>query len=66
MTMGDIPDGASTAPIPAENIVGMGVAGPPAEQPEEEVEETTQEGTVQRESVEYSEEGVGRNVDVEA
>jgi len=66
--MGDIPDASVQAPIPAENISGIGVAGPPVEPPEEEVPEAAPEETsaVQRETVEYSEEHLGRNVDIEA
>ena len=66
--MGDIPDASSPSPIPPENISGIGVAGPPTEPPEEEVREAAPDETaaVQREGAEYSEEHVGRNVDIEA
>lgn len=66
--MGDIPDASVASPIPVENISGIGVAGPPSEPPEEEVTEAVPDETaaVQRESAEYSEEHVGRNVDIEA
>jgi len=62
--MGDIPDASLQSQMPVENISGIGVAGPSAE-PAEDValDETT---AVQRENAEYSEEYVGRNVDVEA
>jgi hypothetical protein len=54
--------------MPVENISGIGVAGPPSEPPEEEVAEgaTEEPAAVQRENAEYSEEHVGRNVDIEA
>ncbi len=82
--MGDILDASVQAPIPAENISGIGVAGPPAEPPEEEVTEAAPEevteaapeevaeaapeeaSSIQRETAEYSEEYLGRNVDIEA
>ena len=74
--MGDILDASVQAPIPAENISGIGVAGPPAEPPEEEVAEAAPEevaeaapeeaSAIQRETAEYSEEYLGRNVDIEA
>ena len=56
--MGDIPDASAQGPIPAENISGIGVAGPPAEPPEEEVTESAPEETsaIKRETTEYSEE----------
>jgi hypothetical protein len=52
------------APVPAEQVRGLSVAGPPAE-PSEDVNADSGEA-VRRESVEYSDESVGRNVDVEA
>ncbi len=66
--MGDIPDASLQSQMPVENISGIGVAGPSAEPPEEEAAEVAADETaaVQRESAEYSEEHVGRNVDVEA
>ena len=66
--MGDILDASVQAPIPAENISGIGVAGPPAEPPEEEVAEAAPEeaSAIERETAEYSEEYLGRNVDIEA
>jgi hypothetical protein len=66
--MGDIPDASVQAPIPAENIHGIGVAGPPSELPEEEVTETAEEEVtpVRRENAEYSEEHLGQNIDVKA
>ena len=54
------------APVPAEQVRGIGVAGPPTVQPEEEVQDVTQQEAVQRESAEYSDEAVGRNIDIEA
>jgi hypothetical protein len=66
--MGDIPDASVQAPIPAENISGIGVAGPPAEPPEEELTEVVPEETsgIEGETTEYSEEHLGRNVDIKA
>ncbi len=66
--MGDIPDASVQAPIPAENIYGIGVAGPPPELPEEEVTEAAEEeaAPVPRENAEYSEETLGQNIDVKA
>jgi hypothetical protein len=66
--MGDVPYGLVQAPIPAENIYGIGVAGPPPDLPEEEETEAAEEETtpVQRENAEYSEETIGQNIDVEA
>ena len=66
--MGDIPDASLQSQMPVENISGIGVAGPPADPPDEEAAEiaTDETAAVQRESEEYSEEHVGRNVDVEA
>jgi hypothetical protein len=52
------------APVPAEQVLGMGVVGPPVDQTEEQA--PSSEASVQRESTEYSDEAVGRNVDVEA
>jgi hypothetical protein len=67
MTMGDIAETSAGAPVPVENVRGMGVAGPPVEQLENEVEEdAAQADAVQRESTDLSEEAVGRNIDVEA
>jgi hypothetical protein len=65
--MGDISDASVQAQIPAENISGIGVAGPPSEPPEEEVSEAAPEdaSTIQRETAGYSEEHLGRNVDIE-
>jgi len=54
------------APVPDEQFIGLGVAGPPAVQPEEEVQEVSPDGAVQKESAEYSDEAVGRNIDIEA
>jgi hypothetical protein len=66
--MGDIPDASLQSQMPVENISGIGVAGPSAEPSEEETAEVAVEETaaVQRESAEYSEEHLGRNIDVEA
>ena len=66
--MGDIPDASLQSQMPVENISGIGVAGPSAEPPEEETAEAALEETaaVQRESTEYSEEYLGRNIDIEA
>ena len=65
--MGDIAETASGAPIQVENVRGMGVAGPPVEQPENEVEEDVEQAeAVQRESADFSEESVGQNIDIEA
>jgi len=66
--MGDIPDASLQSQMPVENISGIGVAGPSAEPPGEEATEVaaSEEAAVQKESAEYSEEHVGRNVDVEA
>ena len=66
--MGDIPDASLQSQMPVENISGIGVAGPSAEPPEEDVAEVSaaESEVVQRENAEYSEEHVGRNVDVEA
>ncbi len=70
--MGNIPDSSYTWPVPLENVTGIGVAGPPAnevEKPEqkEQVENTSQtEKVVQTENSEFSEEEVGNNIDVEA
>jgi hypothetical protein len=65
--MGDIPDASVHVPIPAEDIIGLGVAGPSAEPPEEEVTEIVTEETtvIQQETTGYSEEHLGRNVDIE-
>ena len=67
--MGDIPDASVQSQMPVENISGIGVAGPSAEPPEEEaVEEVSTEAAsaVQRETIEFSEDHLGRNVDLEA
>jgi len=66
--MGDIPDALLQSQMPVENISGIGVAGPSAEPPEDETAEAAVEetGAVQRESTEYSEEYLGRNIDIEA
>ena len=64
--MGDIPDAAGQAPIPLENIQGIGVAGPPAEQDQAAEMPAEDASSIQRETPEYSEEAVGRNIDVEA
>jgi hypothetical protein len=57
-------DAVYYSPVPAEQVQGMGVVGPPVEQPEEQ--DSSSESSVQRESTDYSDEAVGRNVDVEA
>jgi hypothetical protein len=63
--MGDVAyDAVYYAPVPAEQVLGMGVVGPPVDQPEDQ--DSSREASVQRESAEYSDEAVGRNVDVEA
>ena len=63
--MGDIAyDTVYNTPVPVEQVRGMGVVGPPVDQPENQP--PPGEGTVRRESNEYSDEAVGRNVDVEA
>jgi hypothetical protein len=63
--MGDIGyDTYYYAPVPAEQVRGLSVAGPPAEPPEDRNADRGE--AVQRESAEYSDESVGRNVDVEA
>jgi hypothetical protein len=66
--MGDIPDASIQGQMPVENISGIGVAGPPAEPPQEEGEEVSPDETaaVQTERGELSEEHIGRNIDVEA
>jgi hypothetical protein len=56
-------DTVYNGPVPAEQVRGMGVVGPPVEQPEDQG--SSREASVQRESTEYSDEAVGRNVDVE-
>jgi hypothetical protein len=63
--MADIPDPLMQPPVPVEQVRGLGVAGPPAEQPERNAERQPPE-TVQRENEEFSDQSVGRNVDVEA
>jgi hypothetical protein len=66
--MGDIPDASIQSQMPVENISGIGVAGPSAEQPDEETAEVAVDETaaVQTESGEMSEEHIGRHIDVEA
>jgi len=64
--LGDIPDSSYTWPVPPENVTGIGVAGPPADETVAPEEEMHSESTVQTEKNEFSEEGVGNNIDVEA
>lgn len=63
--MADVPDPLMQSPVPVEQVHGLGVAGPPAEQPERNPENPQPEA-VQRENGEFSDQAVGRNVDVEA
>jgi len=60
--MSDIPDTSVVVPVTNENVYGIGVAGPPVELPEEAVQE---EAVIQRENSEYSDEDIGRNIDIE-
>jgi hypothetical protein len=60
--MGDIPNASGVMPIPEENVYGIGVAGPPAERPEEPAAEEV----IQKENAENGDEAVGRNIDIEA
>ncbi len=64
--MGDILDSSYTWPLPPENVTGIGVAGPPADEDRVPEEEMRTENNVQTENSEFSEEGVGKNIDVEA
>jgi hypothetical protein len=65
--MADTVDSTGAAPIPMENVQGIGVAGPPVKVPEEKPagENAQASNTVQRETAEYAQ-GVGENIDVEA
>jgi hypothetical protein len=63
--MSDIPDPLMQPPVPMEQVRGQGVVGPPVEQPERNPENASSQ-TVQRETEEFSDQSVGRNVDVEA
>lgn len=63
--MAGVPDPLMQPPVPVEQVYGLGVAGPPAEQPERSPENPQPEA-VQRENGEFSDQAVGRNVDVEA
>jgi len=64
--MGDIQDSSYTWPVLPENVTGIGVAGPPADETAAPEEETHNESTVQTENNKFSEEDVGNNIDVEA
>ena len=67
--MGDIPDASLQSQMPVENISGIGVAGQSAEPSEEDaVEEVPAEvaSAVQSENIEFSEDHLGRNVNLEA
>ena len=60
--MGYIPDSSY---ITVENVTGIGVAGPPADETEVQ-EDVNTENTVQSENSEFSQEEVGNNIDVKA
>jgi len=64
--MGDISNSSYTWPVPPEDVTGIGVAGPPADEVEAPEEEVPTENTIQTENDEFSEEEVGNNIDVKA